>query len=203
MLLAIEGIAGSGKSTVRDRLLNRAPASGLEITHLGQFSWLSLATTRTIIALRNGRTPVTEPQAVDAIRRDLTLHCSHNLPVVPGTVIADRWLLSSACLLALLYGGPVRRYLRPLAAVPGSRPEVTLLLTTPPDLCRQRLHRRPTTRRFGEDPSLSDRLAGLYRHAAEEWSTLTGLPILLSDSTSESDLETLTASAVGHLKAVA
>ncbi|MEU2135218.1 hypothetical protein [Streptomyces sp. NPDC018352] len=54
MLLALEGIAGASKSTLRDRLLADAHSAHIALGHIGQFSWLSLKATRTLIGLRAG-----------------------------------------------------------------------------------------------------------------------------------------------------
>ncbi|AVV42901.1 hypothetical protein C6376_17240 [Streptomyces sp. P3] len=203
MLLALEGIAGAGKSTLRDRLLRSTAAEGIHVGHIGQFSWLSLDATRTIIGLRSGRPAQDSDQAVAAVRRDLELHARHNL--VParsvGPLIADRLTLSTACLLALLHDRPVADYVRELAGVTAARAELTVLLTTPPELCRIRLSRRSTPRRFGEDLPTAARLTELYEAAATPWSEATGLPVLRHSCATESDLDLLVAACVDRLRA--
>lgn len=180
MLLAVEGIAGSGKSTLRDRLLATAAEEGIPLGHVGQFSWLSLESTRIIIALRTGLAPVCEDAALTAVHRDLDLHARHNLTPARacGHVVADRLTLSTACLLALLYHGRVERYLELLVTVDAARPELTVLLNTPAELCMDRLRTRATTRRFGEDPDTAPRLAEVYEQAADAWEQLTGQLVL-------------------------
>ncbi|MEU8708647.1 hypothetical protein [Streptomyces sp. NPDC048565] len=79
MLLALEGIAGAGKSTLRDRLLADAHAAHIALGHIGQFSWLSLPATHTLVGLRAGRPAATSDQALAAARTDLQLHAQHNL----------------------------------------------------------------------------------------------------------------------------
>lgn len=203
MLLALEGIAGAGKSTLRDRLLRSTAAEGTQVGHIGQFSWLSLAATRTIIGLRAGRPAQDSDQAVAAVRRDLELHARHNL--VParsvGPLIADRLTLSTACLLAILHDRPVADCVRELADVTAARAELTVLLTTPPELCRTRLSRRSVPRRFGEDAPTAARLTELYEVAATAWSEATGLPVLRHSCATESDLDLLVAACVDRLRA--
>ncbi|KPI02948.1 hypothetical protein OK074_5098 [Actinobacteria bacterium OK074] len=205
MLLALEGIAGAGKSTLRDRLLSAAVAEEIRLGHIGQFSWLSLEATRTLIGLRAGRPAATREQALAAARRDLELHARHNLgPALSlGPVVADRLTLSTACLLALLHGRPVDGYIRQLAEVTPLRAEVTVLLTTGPELCSARLSRRTTARRFGEDPSTAHRLAYLYEQAATAWTETTGLPVLRHPCTTERDLDLLTAACLERLSEAA
>jgi len=101
--IVILGPSGSGKSTVRDRLLIAAGNAGVPLAHIGQYSWLSLAATRTIIGLRAGNAPSDETDAVAAVTTDLRLHPRHNIRLahMHAHVVADRLLLSTACLLAL------------------------------------------------------------------------------------------------------
>ncbi|WP_435211959.1 hypothetical protein [Streptomyces sp. bgisy034] len=203
MLLALEGIAGAGKSTVRDRLLAAAAAEGIHLGHIGQFSWLSLRATRTIIGLRAGRPADSGETAVASARRDLELHAHHNLaPALSmGAVVADRLTLSTACLLALLHDQPVADYVRQLAEVTAARAELTVLLTTSPELCHTRLSRRTTSRRFGEDPPTATRLADLYEQAAAAWTEATSLPVLRHPCTAEPDLALLAAACLDQLRA--
>ncbi len=200
MLVAIEGIAGSGKSTVRDRLLAAATRGGVPMVHVGQFAWLSLDATRTIVALRAGRT-APETAAIAAVRDDLTLHARHNLAQArsAGAVVADRLSVSTGCLLALLYDGPVRRYLAPLAEVEAARPNLTILLTTPVATCLQRLQRRSTGRRFGETPATAARLAALYQEAAQAWTEVTGDLVLTRPCIEPGDADLLVTTVLEHL----
>ncbi|WP_116211581.1 hypothetical protein [Streptomyces olivoreticuli] len=205
MLLALEGIAGAGKSTLRDRLLAAAAAEGIRLGHIGQFSWLSLQATRTLIDLRAGRPAKTSKQALAAARRDLELHARHNLaPALSlGPVVADRLTLSTVCLLALLDGRPVADHVLHLAEVAPARAELTVLLTTEPEVCHTRLARRPTSRRFGDDPSTACRLADLYEQAATAWTETTGLPVLRHSCTTEPELDLLTAACLNQLRTAA
>lgn len=201
MLVAVEGIAGSGKSTMRDLLLAVAARKGIPLGHVGQFSWLSLEATRIIIALRAGRTLVSEDAALAAVHRDLTLHARHNLTPArtAGHVIADRLTLSSACLLALLYHGRIERYLEPLATVDAALPEVTVLLATPTALCLDRLRTRRSQRRFGEHPDTAARLAKLYEGAGGAWQQLTGQRVLQRPAITSDDTDRLVEETLAHL----
>lgn len=202
MLLALEGIAGAGKSTVRDRLLEAAGGLGEPIGHVGQFSWLSLDATRTLVSLRAGYPARTVEEAERAARRDLELHARHNLaPALRlGSVIADRLTLSTACLLALLHGRPVADHVRHLAQVGAARADLTVLLTTPPELCHARLSERAAARRFGEDPDAAARLADLYDQAATAWSDTTGLAVLRHSCASKSELDLLVSACLDRLR---
>jgi dTMP kinase len=203
MLLALEGIAGAGKSTLRDRVLEAAADEGIRIGHIGQFSWLSLTATRTIIGLRAGRPAPAVEQALAAVRDDLELHARYNLApaLSTGPVIADRLTLSTACLLALLHHHPVADYVRQLAEVTAARADLTVLLTTPTDVCHTRLSGRAAKRRFGEEQRAADRLAGLYDQAATAWTSCTGLPVLRHPCTSRNDLDVLAADCLARLRA--
>ncbi|MFD6347784.1 dTMP kinase [Streptomyces roseolus] len=200
-LLALEGISGAGKSTLRDRLLSAARAEGLPLGHIGQFSWLSLPATRTIVHLRSGRRAATSADAMQAARRDLELHGRYNLApaLARGHVVADRLTLSTACLLALVHRLPVADCVQQLAEVPAARAHVTILLTTQPALCHERLSRRATPRRFGEDPSTAARLADLYEQAAAAWTETTGLPVRRHPCTNDTDLDGLTTICLARL----
>ncbi|WP_431728099.1 hypothetical protein [Verrucosispora sp. TAA-831] len=202
MLLALEGIAGAGKSTLRDRLLATAACEEIRLGHIGQFAWLSLEATRTLIGLRAGHPAASGARAVAAVRHDLELHSRHNLlPALSlGPVVADRLTLSTACLLALLHDRPVAHYVQQLAEVTVARADLTVLLTTDPELCHARLARRPTTRRFGEDPSTAARLADLHGQAADAWTETTGLPLLRYPCATDLDLDLLVAACLDRLR---
>ncbi|CAM5605431.1 Thymidylate kinase [Streptomyces avidinii] len=192
MLLALEGIAGAGKSTLRDRLLATAHAEGIPLSHIGQFSWLSHHATHTLIRLRAGRGG-NEQEAIEAAAQDLSLHSRFNIApaLTEGPVLADRLTLSTACLLALLHQQPVDAYVERLAEQTRARPQLTVLLTTDPAICHVRITRRATERRFTERPEAATRLADLYNEAADAWTKATGLPVLKHPCTTHSDLEAL------------
>ncbi|MCM6774507.1 AAA family ATPase [Nocardia sp. CDC159] len=177
MLIALEGPAGTGKSTLRDHLLTNL--SHNTIVHFGQFSWLSLPATRILVALRAGHPRIDEKTAVAAALDDLALHHRHNLAPAAriGHVLADRHVMSTACLLALTYQRPVETYLTALAADPAVQPRLTILLTTPADACRNRLACRPTAHRLIDDPALAAELHQLYQQAGNHWAHLTGRPL--------------------------
>ncbi|MGY1876367.1 dTMP kinase [Nocardia gipuzkoensis] len=193
MLIALEGIAGSGKTTLRDRVLALAEEHGVAVRHIGQFSWLSLAATRALVDLRAGRAPVAERDATAAVLTDLTLHSRHNLaPASVGAhVLADRLVLSSACLLALAYAGPVERHIEALARVWPCRPDLTVLLTTPVDVCARRLATRPAANRVGDDLATATRLQSLYEHCADAWQRTTGMPVRRYQLNTHEDTERL------------
>lgn len=191
MLVAIEGIAGAGKSTVRDRLLTESAASGSRAVDLGQFSWLDPSSTRTLIELRNGQRP---SGSLDAALHDLRLHVAFNLAPArdAGPVLADRWVISTACLLAAINRRPVSYYLGRLAADEAAHPDITVLLNTPVHVCLARLWKRESPRRFIEEPGIANRLAQLYDDAAETWIRLTGKKLIRHSCRTSADLDTIT-----------
>lgn len=202
MLLAIEGVAGSGKSTVRDRLLVAADGLGLPLTHVGQFSWLSLPATRAIVELRAGSAPSDDSTALAAAIEDLQLHVRHNISLAHehAHVVADRLLLSTACLLALLYNTDPSKYLMPLSQVQDARPSLTILLTTDPSVIIARLESRRSTRRFGEATEALGRLSNLYRRAAQVWESETGGRVVLGPSLTSSDVDHFVRTAIDLLQ---
>jgi thymidylate kinase len=203
MLLAIEGAAGAGKTTLRNRLIEAGADAGMVISHVGQFSWLSLCATRTLVELRAGRPPADEDAAVSAIHRDLTLHATHNLAAgrSGGHIIADRLVLSSGCLLALYYDSPVESYLQRLATVRAARPEVTFVLDTPTDVCARRLAARSTGRRATEQPEITRHLAALYIRAADAWAELSGGAVWRHPAAEHADTDLLVSEALELLRA--
>ncbi|WP_043469264.1 AAA family ATPase [Kitasatospora sp. MBT66] len=201
MLLALEGLPGAGKSTLRDRLLADARTQGIPLDHTGQFSWLSLTATRTLVRLRAGQSADAPEEATEAACRDLALHARFNLApaLVRGPVIADRLSLSTACLLALVHQRPVAEYVERLAQQHRARPQLTVLLTTEPDLCQARLAGRETALRFTDRPDTTARLADLYRQAASAWNRCTGLEVWQRPCTTKADLDQLAAACLTHL----
>ncbi|MEU2135219.1 hypothetical protein [Streptomyces sp. NPDC018352] len=73
-------------------------------------------------------------------------------------------------------------------------------MTTGPDLCQARLARRPTARRFAEEPATAARLADLYEQAATTWTAITGLPVLRHPCSTETDLDLLAAACLERLR---
>jgi thymidylate kinase len=205
MLLALEGIAGAGKSTLRDRLLRDAHEAGIRIAHTGQFSWLAPSATRTLIRIRAGIPADTLDEAVEAACWDLSLHARFNLSPLLHTshLLADRLTLSSACLLALVHDQPVEQMIHRLAEQTRARPGLTLLLTTPLPICESRIAERATARRFGEDSGTAARLADLYLQAAAAWTTATGLPVLQHPCTTPADLDQLARCCLALVKGTA
>ncbi|MFJ4674061.1 nucleoside/nucleotide kinase family protein [Kitasatospora purpeofusca] len=201
MLVALEGLPGAGKSTLRDRILADARTRDSPLEHAGQFSWLSLAATRTLVRLRAGQ-PADDPEeTVEAACWDLTLHARFNLApaLARGPVLADRLGLSTACLLALVHRRPVAEYVERLAEQHLARPRLTVLLTTEPDLCQARLAGRQTAPRFTDRPDAAERLADLYPQAATAWTRRTGLEVWRRPCTTKADLDQLTANCLTHL----
>ncbi|MEU6295300.1 hypothetical protein [Streptomyces erythrochromogenes] len=201
MLVALEGLPGAGKSTLRDRLLADARTRGIPLDHTGQFSWLSLAATRTLVRLRAGQPADDAEEAVEAACWDLTLHARFNLApaLARGPVLADRLSLSTACLLALVHRRPVAEYIERLAERRRARPQLTVLLTTEPDLCQARLASRETAPRFTDRPEAAERLADLYSQAATAWTRRTGLDVWQRPCTTKADLDQLAADCFDHL----
>ncbi|MCP2337541.1 hypothetical protein [Actinomadura rupiterrae] len=195
MFIVLDGPAGSGKSALRDQLLHAAAERGIRGVHLGQFSWLSLTATRTIVALRAGQVTSSLASAVSAVRDDLALHVRHNLCRTAPLIVADRWTPSTACLLALLYEQPVGPLLGELA-LPEALPDMTILLTTPADLCRDRIRKRPASRRFLDADANLGPLTRLYADAAAACPD----PVITRPSNQPSDLVELTEAVLSHQK---
>jgi len=189
MLLAIEGIAGSGKTTLRDRLLADASRAGLPATHTGQFSWLSPSATRVLVRLRQGEPAAGARDAEAAARQDLELHYRYNVSsaLTGQAVIADRFILSTASLIALIHGHPAAPVTARLATA-GQPPDTTVILTTPAWICRQRLTARPGTGRFTDQPGTARRLQQLLAEAAAGWSAATGHAVLTLPCADHNDL---------------
>ncbi len=194
MLLALEGIAGAGKSTLRDRILADAHTQDIAVTHTGQFSWLAPKATDTLIRLRAGIPAASPDEAVEAACWDLSLHARHILrpALATGHLLADRLTLSTACLLALLHDRPVHAYVRSLTEQVDAWPHRTLLLTTPTGTCAARISTRSTAPRFTENPETAHRLADLYDQAADAWTQITERPVLRHPCTTSEDLDFLT-----------
>jgi thymidylate kinase len=201
MLLALEGIAGAGKSTLRDRILADAHTQGIAVTRTGQFSWLAPKATDTLIRLRAGIPAASPDEAIEAACWDLSLHARHNLrpALAAGHLLADRLTLSTACLLALLHDRPVDAYVRSLAEQVEAWPDTTVLLTTPADLCAARIAARSTAPRFTENPDTARRLADLYDQAADAWTKVTERPVLRHPCATADDLALLAELCLDHM----
>ncbi|MFJ5736189.1 dTMP kinase [Streptomyces microflavus] len=149
MFVAIEGVDGAGKSTLRRLLAERLSARG-HVHLVGQNSWLDVGAARAISGVKFARAGRTVAGVTD-YRTDKTLHYRLNIEpaLAHGTVIADRYVLSDVVYRSVLEGRDTQILLDSLLDEVLPLPAVTLYLDIDPELAWQRvLHRAKPLRPY-------------------------------------------------------
>jgi dTMP kinase len=181
LFVVFEGIDGSGKTTLSNRVARRLREIGLGVTHVRENGALASPVAHAIRELgRDQRNLALTPCAemLLGIARDMQLLEEVTLPALRTSdiVIADRFLYSAAVLAQHGRGMPgaeVRQVMR--ALTPGVAPDVVLLVDTDPHLARARRRvakqlagdHRPSSRKGLAGVGLQHRLRAGYQELAE------------------------------------
>ncbi|UNS95036.1 hypothetical protein MMF93_00070 [Streptomyces tubbatahanensis] len=200
MFIAIEGIDGAGKTTLRrvlaERLSRRHPV------HLvGQNSWLSVPVARAISGVKFARASLHSAADVDEYRTDKLLHYRLNIePALPyGSVIADRYVLSDLVYRSVLEGRDTDVLVDALLGGALPLPSLTLYLDIAPELAWQRiLSRAKPLRPYETEENLKTLVAAFHRLGPQ----LSGFrPIPVTENTTPEDLATRAEELVSELVA--
>lgn len=159
--IALEGIDGAGKTTIRQALFRHLQAVGEPPLSLTQNSWLVPAATEVLTDVKylgERRSEDVTAQALVADKAALS-----RLLIEPHRtvrwVIADRYLLSDVVYQEVLHSIPTAKMLDWLSTSLVSTPDITVLLDTPPDITNRRLNRRPkVNRHWWEEKDIQQRL---------------------------------------------
>ncbi|MEJ0075258.1 MAG: hypothetical protein WDO17_07390 [Alphaproteobacteria bacterium] len=144
--VALEGVPGSGKTTIRDIVLGHFRSAGRLTHHVGQHGWLSPEATQLIVGARRGSIQLHPEPLVAALAYDKTLHFRANIEPFVGDrlVLADRYSISDLFLLAATGAGGYDEY---VSTIPGGiLPQITFIIMCSPDIAQARLQTRASVR---------------------------------------------------------
>jgi dTMP kinase len=180
MFVVFEGIDGSGKTTVSNRVARRLRESGLSVEHLREGGQFSSAVTQALREFgRDARNMALTPQAelFLYVTRDVQLLDEMIRPALgrADVIIADRYLFSAEVLARFGRGLP-DSLVRPVldAAAGGLAPELVVLVDVDPHLARARRQvakiqtpdRRPPSRKGLAGVGMQHRFRAGYRELA-------------------------------------
>jgi dTMP kinase len=180
MFVVFEGIDGSGKTTVSNRVAARLREAGLSVEHLREGGKFTSAVTQGLREFgRDARNLALTPQAEFFLytTRDVQLLDEMIRPAQgrADVIIADRFLYSAEILARHGRGLP-ESYVRPVldAAAGGLQPDLVILIDVDPHLARARRQvakiltpdRRPPSRKGLAGVGMQLRFAAGYRQLA-------------------------------------
>ncbi|MCX4713027.1 MULTISPECIES: dTMP kinase [Streptomyces] len=200
MFIAIEGIDGAGKTTLRRALAERLSAR--HPVHLvGQNSWLSVPVARAISGVKFARASMHSAADVDDYRTDKLLHYRLNIePALPhGSVIADRYVLSDLVYRSVLEGRDIGVLIDALLKGSLPLPSLTLYLDIAPELAWQRiLSRAKPLRPYETEENLKSLVSAFHRLGPQ----LPGFhPVPVTEDTTPEELTDLAERLVAELVA--
>jgi dTMP kinase len=180
MFVVFEGIDGSGKTTVSNRVATRLREGGLTVEHLREGGKFTSAVTQALREFgRDARNLALTPQAEFFLysTRDVQLLDEMIRPALGRTdvVIADRFLYSAEILARFGRGLP-ESFVRPVldVAAGGLQPDLVILIDVDPHLARARRQvakiltpdRRPPSRKGLSGVGMQLRFAAGYHQLA-------------------------------------
>lgn len=141
LFVALEGIDGSGKTTVRRYLFTELRARGHDVLSTQGYYWLVPEHTEVIVNARFHRRPypvrrITDAYLADkhALSTDLLIpHLRHR------SVVCDRHMVSDVVTQVLTWGADIDETYRRYLDSPIRRPDLILFLDTPPDVSVARI----------------------------------------------------------------
>jgi dTMP kinase len=144
VFVVLEGIDGSGKTSVRRHLFTRLRAMGHDVLSIQGYYWLVPEHTKVIVDARfhGGRYPVsrvTEAYVGDKEALSTELLAPH---LDQRSVVCDRFVISDVVTQVMTWGADIDRTYRRYLDSGIRRPDVILFLDTPPDVSISRLRSR-------------------------------------------------------------
>lgn len=162
--VAIEGINGAGKSTIRDHFEDYYTSRGESVFLLGQYGWLVPSATATIVAFREGWGGYTADELLAAHVADRAVTYSHIIEphLHCGPLVGDRCLVSDGPYIEALEGIPAEEVLAEYLAHGLVFPDVTLFVPVDTGEALDRIDRRGQGRKSYETMEILRRVNEAY-----------------------------------------
>ncbi|QMW01465.1 dTMP kinase [Spirosoma foliorum] len=142
--IAIEGIDGAGKTSVRNILIKLFENINITPFIVGQHSWLNVDISRQIINIRENRYGCTPEDILLSYALDKNLHSTYNIKNAcrQTVVIADRYIYSDAVYHQVLYQIPVSTTMSLHKTLCTIEPDIILFIEVDPSIAYSRLLKR-------------------------------------------------------------
>lgn len=162
--LALEGINGAGKSSLRNELENAFWREGTQLFLLGQNEWLVPTAARIILDIKERRFQYPQEVIHEAYLRDKLSQSREILePVLRDVpVLGDRSVISDAVYLQVLDGIPARDTLSLYRQHNIRMPDVVIHVCADPEIALERVIARARARKPHEKPAIMTALAECY-----------------------------------------
>lgn len=164
-LIAIEGIDGAGKTTMRYALYEALRKSGDWTFVVGQRGWLDVNDTTTIVDFRERRYPRGSNEVCGARFRDKAAHVRQSMEPALRThhVVSDRYVVSDAVYEEALLGVAAEATLQRHRAARTRQADLVIFLDLDPEIALQRIGGRKRNRQIHENAADLRRLSDAYR----------------------------------------
>jgi dTMP kinase len=191
--IAIEGINGAGKSTIRDVFERHHTDRGEDVFLLGQYGWLVPSAAATIIAFRERRGEYTNYELIAAHLADRAMtyrdiiapHLRH------GPLVGDRSLISDGPYLEALEGIPAEQIVETYAEANLVFPDVTVFVPAEPRQALERIDNRGGGRKVYETYEILRKVNAAYERLTEGSLLRSLTTVVRADSVSHADLPAL------------
>jgi len=171
--ISFEGIDGSGKTTLRNALLERLTRGKIPATSVGQNSWLSASAADTILMARERQVVFPAKKMVAAYLADKSLHYALNVLNLRrfGIVVSDRFYVSDIVYMHVLHGVPMEDLCEAFLSGPFVWPDYVFFVDVDPALAARRVGLRGKPRRHYEQEAdlraLSEAYQRFFRQYAD------------------------------------
>ena len=190
--IAIEGIDGVGKTSVRRSLYTQLNALGFATVTIPSHSWLDRRASRIIGAAKYLGHEIPRSELRNAYLTDK--QCLAEKVIIPKlqthTVVCDRYLLSDIVYLHVIWHIPMEEIFEQIEARRLFLPSITIMVESDVTFAMERLHRRDGDKLdIWETVEYQTALRDAFRQAARTYSSLTGRLIFFENSLSIDSLE--------------
>ncbi len=166
VFVALEGIDGAGKTTIRRRLFEALESADDFCLMCGQHSWLDPASARIIINFRENRV-IPDPQVLrDAYIRDKVFLSKQIVEPALGVahVIADRYIYSDAVYQEILFGLSAIDTIDRHVQLGTRLPDLIIFVDTDPHIAFERVRNRSQDKRYYESEDFLRKAVCAYQN---------------------------------------
>ncbi|REK71610.1 dTMP kinase [Paenibacillus paeoniae] len=177
IFLILEGIDGSGKTTIRKYIYRRLQEAALECLTIGQHSWTIPKYAEVINNIRNKNIIHTPEEIAEAFKLDKKVHYERTVRkhILERHVIADRFTYSDVVYNYVLWGIDVLNNYKAHIDSYNPQPNYIVFIDTPPDIAFNRIVKRKTNPKFWENTETLSSISQTYKKTFFD-DPLPGLP---------------------------